>query len=169
MWRCDQVLITIHEIQVTFHTNYFERLILESWFTKLAKWILLSRYEQLRNPAIDLLTIFFFHKLPEQKNLILPTNRKRPAPFALRYFISWKLISIGTNLISSTSGAICSLWNIYKCLLHQIVREIVLLFVNNVHEKTSEGVKTVEILKACALFVICTRLTTLLSCYMKMH
>ena len=113
-----------------------------------SKWIWTTT-----EPCYRLTHDFFFNKLPEQKNLILPKNRKRPAPFALRYFISWKLINIGTNLISSTADAICSLWNIYKCLLHQIVREIVLLFVNNVHEKTSEGVKTVEILKACARYL----------------
>ena len=36
-------------------------------------------------------------------------------------------------------------------------------------KKTSQKVKTDEILKACGLFVICTRVTTLHSCYMRMH
>ena len=36
-------------------------------------------------------------------------------------------------------------------------------------KKTSQKVKTDEILKACGLFVICTRVTTLYSCYMRMH
>ena len=46
------------------------------------------------------------------------------------------------------ASAIYSLWKIYKCLLHQITREIILLLVDNVHEKTSQKVKTDEILKA---------------------
>ena len=36
-------------------------------------------------------------------------------------------------------------------------------------KKTSQKVKTNEILKACALFVICTRVTALHSSYMRMH
>ena len=33
------------------------------------------------------------------------------------------------------ASAICSLWNIYKCLLHHIPRENTLLLVKKVHEK----------------------------------
>ena len=42
---------------------------------------------------------------------------------------------------------------IYKCLLLQIAREITILLVNNVHEKTTEKVKADEILKACARYL----------------
>ena len=38
-------------------------------------------------------------------------------------------------------------------------KRIMLLLVNNVDEKTSQEVMTNEILKACALLVICTRIT----------
>ena len=80
-------MIIIHEIQVTFHTNYFERLILESWFTKLAKWILLSRYEQLRNPAIDLLTIFFSTNYLNRKTLFYRQIERdqHHLPYAISY------------------------------------------------------------------------------------
>ena len=55
-------------------------------------------------------------------------------------------------LISKSTFLIRGLCKIYKCLLHQIAREIMLLriYVSNVHEKTSQKVKTDEILKACA-------------------
>ena len=39
------------------------------------------------------------------------------------------------------------LWKIYKCLLHQIAREIMLLPVNNVLEKTLQKVRTEKIWK----------------------
>ena len=54
-------------------------------------------------------------------------------------------------------------------LVHQIARGIVLFLVNNVNgnrKKTSQTVKTDEILKACALVVICTRVHL---CNMRMH
>ena len=44
--------------------------------------------------------------------------------------------------------AICSFWKIYKCLLHQITREIFLELVDDVHEIASQRVEIVEILKA---------------------
>ena len=40
------------------------------------------------------------------------------------------------------ASAICSLWKIYKFLLHQSELEIMLLLVNDVHEKSSQKVKT---------------------------
>ena len=46
-------------------------------------------------------------------------------------------------------SASCSLWKIYKCLLHQTVRKVMLLLVNNALEKTPQKGKTEEILKAC--------------------
>ena len=86
-----------------------------------------------------------------------------------------KALSIGNNIISS------AIWHKYalinfstklhepagqvgfvifekiKCLSYQIAREIILLLVNNVHEKRPQKAKKDEILKAYALFVICTR------------
>ena len=59
-------------------------------------------------------------------------------------------------------------YKFYMCLLRKIAREITLLLVNNVHEK-HQRVKTDDILKACTLFVICTRVKTLHSCYIRMH
>ena len=44
------------------------------------------------------------------------------------------------------ASAICSLWKIYKFVLHQLARELMLLLVNNVREKTSQKVKTDEML-----------------------
>lgn len=41
----------------------------------------------------------------------------------------------------------------YRRRLHQIALEITLLLVNNVHEKTSQKVKTDEILEACARYL----------------
>ena len=46
-----------------------------------------------------------------------------------------------------------SLWIIYKCLLHQIAREIMLLLANNVGDKTSQKVRTEKILKAFARYM----------------
>ena len=50
--------------------------------------------------------------------------------------------------------------------LHQIAREIMSLD-NYLNEKAPQKVQTNEILAARALFVICIRVTTLHSCYMK--
>ena len=50
-------------------------------------------------------------------------------------------------------------------LVHQIARKIMLLPVNNLHEKISQKSETDEILKACALLVNCARVTTLHLCY----
>ena len=64
------------------------------------------------------------------------------------------------------ASAICSLWKIYKCVLYQIAWEIMLSLVNNIHEKTSKRVKTdVTFNSADMLFVICTHVITLQSCY----
>ena len=65
------------------------------------------------------------------------------------------------------ANAIYSLWKIYKCLLWQIA--FMLLLVNNVHEKTSQSQDRQNFESVCVLFVICTRVTTLHSCYMRMH
>lgn len=43
--------------------------------------------------------------------------------------------------------------NIYKCVLHEILRENVLLLVKNVHENTSQKVKKDRILKACVRYL----------------
>ena len=48
-----------------------------------------------------------------------------------------------------------------------IAREILLLFVNNLYEKRISETQNGRNLAARALFVICTRVTTLHSCYMK--
>ena len=64
------------------------------------------------------------------------------------------------------TSAICSLWKINKCVLYQIAWEIMLSLVNNIHEKTSKRVKTdVTFNSADMLFVICTHVITLQSCY----
>ena len=67
-------------------------------------------------------------------------------------------------------------WKIYKCLLHQIAGGIMLLLVTMYIEKTSQKVKTDEILKACAKYLyftlvlqLCTCVMTLQSCYMRMY
>ena len=51
-----------------------------------------------------------------------------------------------------------------------------LLLARNIHGKTSQKVKTDDILKACMCYLqfalmlqFCTRVTTLHLCYMKMH
>ena len=49
--------------------------------------------------------------------------------------------------------------------LHQIPIEITLLYINNLHVKASQKVKTRNF--DSALFVICTRVASLHSCYMK--
>ena len=46
-------------------------------------------------------------------------------------------------------------------------REIMLLLVNNLHEKRISKSQNGQNFVARALFVICTRVTTLHSCYMK--
>ena len=44
------------------------------------------------------------------------------------------------------------------------------LIANNIHDKTSQKVKTDEFLKVrSAQLLICTRVTTLYSCYMRMQ
>ena len=52
-----------------------------------------------------------------------------------------------------SANAICSLRKIYKCLLQQIAFNIMLLLVNNVHEKTSWRVRIDKILKASARYL----------------
>ena len=42
---------------------------------------------------------------------------------------------------------------IFQCFIHHIAREIMILLVNNVHEKTSQKVKMSEILEACARYL----------------
>ena len=65
-------------------------------------------------------------------------------------------------------SAMCSLWK--YMLLHQIAREIQFFLTYNVHEKTSQKVRTDEFwLHAFKLFVLCICVTTLHSYYMKMH
>ena len=60
-----------------------------------------------------------------------------------------------------SAGAICCLWKIYK-YLHQIAPVIMFLLVNTLHEK-----RVTESQSKRALIVICSRVTTLHSCYMK--
>ena len=67
-------------------------------------------------------------------------------------------------------------WKIYKYLLHQIARAIMLLLVIMYVKKTLQKVKTDEILRACAnyfYFALVLQLSTcvmnLHSCYMRMH
>ena len=56
------------------------------------------------------------------------------------------------------------------CLLHKIAREIMVFLVNNEHGKRSLKVQTNGILKVyMVLFVICTCVTTLHPCYMRIH
>ena len=54
------------------------------------------------------------------------------------------------NCTSKWASTICSLRKLFKCLLHQIAREIILFPVNNANEKTAQKVEKDEILKACA-------------------
>ena len=63
------------------------------------------------------------------------------------------------NKIARGASAICSLSEICECSLHQIAREIVLLFVNNEHKKTSESQDRRNFESERVLFVICTRVT----------
>ena len=52
------------------------------------------------------------------------------------------------------ASAIRSLWKVYRGLLHQIAREIILLLVNNVYEKKkSQEVKTDDTLTACSRYL----------------
>ena len=60
-------------------------------------------------------------------------------------------------------SAICSLWKIYKCLLHQIAFKTILLFVNNVQEKIITERQDRQFLKRP--YTICN----LHLCYMRMH
>ena len=65
-----------------------------------------------------------------------------------------------------SAGAICCLWKIYK-YLHQIAPVIMFLLVNTLHEKRVTESQNKQNFAARALIVICTRVTTLHSCYMK--
>ena len=69
------------------------------------------------------------------------------------------------NKIARGVSAICSLSEICKCSLHQIAREIVLLFVNNEHKKTSESQDRRNFKSVRVLFVICTRVTRECTCF----
>lgn len=51
------------------------------------------------------------------------------------------------------ASAIRSLWKVYRGLLHQIAREIILLLVNNVYKKKSQEVKTDDTLTACSRYL----------------
>ena len=76
------------------------------------------------------------------------------------------------------ASAIRSLWKVYRGLLHQIAREIILLLVNNVYEKKNHKKSRQTILWQRAL-AICnshscyklfgTRVMDLYSCYLRMH
>ena len=57
------------------------------------------------------------------------------------------LISRSKFSLACKANVICSLWKIDRWLVHQSAREINLLLVTNEHEKTSQKVKTDEILK----------------------
>ena len=56
-----------------------------------------------------------------------------------------------------------------QCLLHQIAREIILLLFNKVHKKITKSQDRRNFESVCALFVICTRVTTLHSCFMRLY
>ena len=64
-----------------------------------------------------------------------------------------KLALVNFFVEAHRASAICSCWKIYKCLLHQTAREIILLLVNHVHEKILQKVETEKILKACMHFL----------------
>ena len=72
---------------------------------------------------------------------------------------------------------ICSLWKIYWWLLHQSPGKIMLILINNVHEKTLQKVKANEFWKRahaiCYNFALvlqlCTSVTALHSSYIRMH
>ena len=73
------------------------------------------------------------------------------------------------------ASAICSLKNL-QVLITPNFRGIMLLLVTMYIEKTSQKVKTDEILKACAKYLyftlvlqLCTCVMTLQSCYMRMY
>ena len=57
------------------------------------------------------------------------------------------------NKIARACKCNMSSLNIYKCVLHEILRENVLLLVNNVHENISQKVKKDRILKACVRYL----------------
>ena len=62
--------------------------------------------------------------------------------------------------------AICSLWKIYKCLWHQIAREIMLLLVNSQYMKKHHRKSRHKILKNLrTLFVNCACVTILHFCF----
>ena len=76
------------------------------------------------------------------------------------------------------ASAIRSLWKVYRGLLHQIAREIILLLVNNVYEKKNHKKSRQTILWQRALAIcnshscyklVGTRVMDLYSCYLRMH
>ena len=76
------------------------------------------------------------------------------------------------------ASAIRSLWKVYRGLLHQIAREIILLLVNNVYEKKNHKKSRQTILWQRALAIcnshscyklVGTRVMDLYSCYPRMH
>ena len=76
------------------------------------------------------------------------------------------------------ASAIRSLWKVYRGLLHQIAREIILLLVNNVYEKKNHKKSRQTILWQRALAIcnshscyklVGTRVVDLYSCYLRMH
>ena len=54
-------------------------------------------------------------------------------------------------------------------LILQIAREIILLLFNKVHKKITKSQDRRNFESVCALFVICTRVTTLHSCFMRLY
>ena len=76
------------------------------------------------------------------------------------------------------ASAIRSLWKVYRGLLHQIAREIILLLVNNVYEKKNHKKSRQTILWQRALAIcnshscyklVGTRVMDLYSCYLRMY
>ena len=91
-----------------------------------------------------------------------------------------KFFMIKDNKIARVrrASAIRSLWKVYKGLLHQIAREIILLLVNNVYEKKNHKKSRQRILWQRALAIcnshscyklVGTRVMDLYSCYHRMH
>ena len=91
-----------------------------------------------------------------------------------------KFFMIKDNKIARArrASAIRSLWKVYRGLLHQIAREIILLLVNNVYEKKNHKKSRQTILWQRALAIcnshschklVGTRVMDLYSCYLRMH
>ena len=91
-----------------------------------------------------------------------------------------KFFMIKDNKIARArrASAIRSLWKVYRGLLHQIAREIILLLVNNVYEKKNHKKSRQTILWQRALAIcnshscyklVGTRVMDLYSCYPRMH